>query len=251
MARERGLNLLQPRLLDEHFIKMVRSFNADLVVVAGYHKRIPAEVLAMPRLGAINLHGSLLPKFRGPCPWKHVLIAGETESGATVHIMTEEFDSGDILGQRRIPVLPHYDAEQLFQATAQGGAELLVDCVRDIEEDRQTRTPQNPELATYYGNPSPEACRISWDAPSNQIISLIRGLSPRPGAWTLCDNFRLRVLQATVARTGASATPGRIKPGNDAIEVATSDGSILVTRFVVEECDPTTIPQVLSAGYFE
>lgn len=218
-----------PNTADLH--QAIVSARPDLIVVAGYHKKIPASILEIPRLGAINLHGSLLPLYRGPCPWKHVIMRGECESGVTVHVMTDKLDHGAILKQKAIPISETDTGGSLFEKTSAIGADVLAEAVEEIASGSMTFREQDESLATYYGAPADAECEINWNSPAIVISNLVRGLNPRPGTWTLLGGRRHRIWNLRLTGRPSDQPPGSIcRVTSTGFSVATATVDVFIDQ---------------------
>lgn len=235
LARSRGLPLLQPdSVKSEEFLHWLSAFGHDLQVVAGFHKILPERVLAFPPHGTINLHDSLLPRYRGPNAWKWVIINGEQETGVTVHRMSARPDQGDILGQRRLTIGPDETGGSLFERLSVTGAELLVETIRQLAAGTVRAVAQNESEATYFPAPTHEQCGIDWARDAAAIRNLLRGLAPRPGAWTRtpCGD-ELRIFRAQLL-DDVSGVPGTIVARRDeGYVVAAGRGGLLIETATV------------------
>ena len=183
-AVSKGLTVLQPeKLKSPDFIDTLRNINADLFIVIAF-RMLPEIVWSMPRLGTFNLHASLLPKYRGAAPINWAVINGETETGVTTFFLKHEIDTGDIIQQEKVTILPEENVGDIHDKLMHTGAEMVVKTVREIEKGNIQSIPQ-PEGEFI---PAPkifkETCRINWDTQSEKIHNLVRGLSPYPAAWT-------------------------------------------------------------------
>ena len=183
-AVAKGLKVLQPeRLKAPDFISELRTINADLFIVIAF-RMLPDIVWQMPRLGTFNLHASLLPRYRGAAPINWAVINGEKETGVTTFFLKHEIDTGDIIQQEKIEILPEDNVGTVHDKLMKLGAEMVLETVKGIEEGNIKTLPQ-PEGDHI---PAPkifkETCRIEWNQPSERIHNLIRGLSPYPAAWT-------------------------------------------------------------------
>jgi methionyl-tRNA formyltransferase len=229
-AASRNIRVLQPSTpAAPEFLTEVTGIRPDLIVVAGYHRIIPKSVLSVPPLGAINLHGSLLPEYRGPCTWKWAILNGEAHTGVTVHVMTPELDNGDILRQRKIPIEEEDTGGSLFEKISTVGAELLAETVQGICRGTVVPTPQEESLASYYGYPTEEESAIRWARSGRQIRDLVRGLSPRPGAWTRLGSHRLRVWKAALTAGKSMESPGTVVGiSSQGLQVATGTEDLLI-----------------------
>jgi methionyl-tRNA formyltransferase len=219
---------------DPAFIEEAKRIAPDLILIAGYHRIILPEVLAIPPLGTFNLHASLLPRYRGPCPYKWVLINGETETGLTVHRAIPELDSGAIYGQVVVPISEEDDSETLFLKLCEKGADLLCRTVEQILTGTCTPQPQDEALATYQSYPREEDCQIDWARPATEIRNLVRGLCPSPGAWTFMGGEKLRIWKATVSERRIEGSPGRILQVNEMLLATTATDNLILERWSEE-----------------
>ena len=236
LARSRGLPLLIPtRPGGAEFLKHVRRLRPDLIAVAGYHRILPRELLTLPTRGVINLHGSLLPRHRGPVPWKWSILNGERKTGATVHLMSPELDRGPILAQESCPILPDDTSDTLLARLCTVAGPLLSETIERFLAGRLIPRPQEEEVASYEGYPTEEDTRIPWHWEADRIRNLIRGLSPRPGAWTTCRGSRIRVRQAAMVEGITDRHPGLILfPSENSLLVSTGKGTLSISDISVE-----------------
>jgi methionyl-tRNA formyltransferase len=184
-AETHGLRVLQPtNLKDAGFIDELRSLNADLQIIVAF-RMLPEMVWSMPRLGTFNLHGSLLPQYRGAAPINWAVINGDTETGVTTFFLQHEIDTGNIIEQRRMAIEPNDNAGTVHDKMMVLGGQLVLDTVAMIERGEVTATPQ-PEVADMRKAPKifKDDCRIDWSQNAASIHNLVRGLSPYPTAWT-------------------------------------------------------------------
>jgi methionyl-tRNA formyltransferase len=251
LARSLRKPVLTPESPGERdFGARMRDLRPDLIAVAGYHRILPPDLLALPPQGVVNLHGSLLPEFRGPCPWKWAIADGRSRSGATVHQMTSDVDRGDILAQCELDILQDDTGESLFLKISSMGSRLLAETILDLQQGTAKRTKQDERLASYQGNPSEDAVRIRWDADAPRIRNLIRGFSPRPGAWTRYNGARMRIRSAELSPDQGSGRPGMILScsGNRYL-VATGKGNLWVGNVAQEQA--STTPRLMTLSCFE
>jgi methionyl-tRNA formyltransferase len=183
-ALEKGLNILQPeKLKDEHFIHELKALKADLQIVVAF-RMLPEVVWNMPPLGTYNLHGSLLPKYRGAAPINWAIINGETESGVTSFKLKHEIDTGNMLFQAKAPITQTTTAGELHDSLMQIGADLILKTVRAIESGDYQLKPQDDTQSIHAPKLFKETCKINWNHEAAKIYNLIRGLSPYPAAFT-------------------------------------------------------------------
>jgi methionyl-tRNA formyltransferase len=177
--------MFQPeRARDEKFITELRALQPGLIVVVAYGQILPPAILDLPRFGCLNVHTSLLPKYRGAAPIQWVIANGETETGVTIMKMDEGLDTGDIVAQRRIPIHPEDDSVTLHDRLARLGAELLVQTIPDYAAGKIQPVPQPAEGASYAPKIKKEDGHIDWHRPAQIILNRLRAFTPWPGAFT-------------------------------------------------------------------
>ena len=223
------------------FIDLIRNLAPDLILSFYYRKILARELLAIPRLGAINLHGSLLPKYRGRSPVNWVLVNGENETGVTLHYMVEKADAGDIIAQRRVLIDREDTALSLFRKMTVAAAKLLKETYPLIKAGTAPRTPQDSQSASTFGGRRPEDGKITWESPAFSIYNLIRAVThPYPGAFTFHNGRKLYIWAANVngqeIGNAKVVLPGAIEGvlKGKGITVSTGAGSLLVTRVQLE-----------------
>lgn len=212
IALEHSIPVFHPvKLTDQAFISDLRNADADLYVVVAYGRYIPAEVYTLPRLGTINLHPSLLPKYRGAAPIQWALINGEDETGITVQMINERLDAGDILLQKTISLSTDTTAGELYETVLPLGAEMLAEAVGLLQSGKAAPRMQNEDEATYCGKIDKELPRIKWENSARDIHNLVRGLNPRPGAWTEFRSMTLKIWKTRCfTEANPEAEPGRL-----------------------------------------
>lgn len=218
LAEENGLLVLQPeRVRDDAFLQIFRGLNPDLVVVAAFGQILPGEILERPKLGCINVHPSLLPKYRGAAPLNWSLIRGEKTTGVTIMMMDAGVDTGDIILQEETTVEEGETCDCLHNRLARMGADLLLKTIRQIEQGTAIRTPQDNHQATYAPRLKKEDGRIDWCKDAVDIVNFIRGLSATPGAYTYLDGKVFKIFKAV-------AEPGAVVEERGAIGPSTQRG---------------------------
>ncbi|MDH7515874.1 MAG: methionyl-tRNA formyltransferase [Bacteroidota bacterium] len=246
-----GLDVLQPESLrDENFLEKLRDARADIFVVVAF-RILPAEVLAIPPLGAVNLHASLLPRYRGAAPIHRALMNGETETGVTTFLLREHIDAGGIFLQEAVGVGEDMTAGELHDMLAERGASLLLTTLDGIEHGKLKPREQDESLATSAPKLFREDCRIDWSSSGKRVHDHVRGLSPRPGAWTLWSNRIVKILRTRrVPMTFSSPTalPGVVLSVGEYILVACGDGPIEILELTLEGRKPMTAGEFLR-GY--
>ena len=210
-------------------LEIIEQLAPELIVVAAYGRILPNSILEYPEKGCINVHSSLLPKFRGAAPIHWAVISGETETGVTIMHMAQELDAGDIIDQVRTPIDPDESVEAVHDRLAELGGKLLVDVVAKIADGTATRTPQDSSQATYASMLSREMSKVDWDMPAKAIHDKIRGLSPWPAASTdVISGDTIKLFGSVNTGETTSAHPGTIvSAGKQGIDIACGDGKIL------------------------
>ncbi|HEX9920827.1 MAG TPA: methionyl-tRNA formyltransferase [Candidatus Methylomirabilis sp.] len=236
-AEREGLAVLQPdRLKDPALLSSLRSLNPDLAVVVAYGKILPPELLRLPPLGCINVHASLLPRYRGAAPIQRAIMAAEGLTGITIMQMDEGMDTGPILLQVPHPILPSDSGGTLHDRLALLAAQTLPRALEQLCQGQLRPVAQRDEEATYAPPLKKEESLIHWQWRAQALHHLIRALSPLPGAYTLWKGMRVKILRAGVQGDGGSSSP----PGavlaleTDAIRVATGSGSLLLLGLQLE-----------------
>ncbi|MCD8390785.1 MAG: methionyl-tRNA formyltransferase [Firmicutes bacterium] len=203
-AQKYGISVYQPETLkDGAAADLLDELKPELIVVAAYGKILPEYILNYPKYGCINVHASLLPKYRGAAPIQRAIIEGETETGVTIMRMAKGLDTGDMLSSVKTPIGEYETAEELFDRLAALGGELLVKTVGDIEAGNVTAVKQDDEKATYAHMISREDGKIDWSKTTREIINLIRGLNSWPLAYTMYKGEILKIVSAISADAAA------------------------------------------------
>ena len=229
LAQDQGLTVLQPvRLKDPEFVARLRDLAPELMVVTAYGRILTHEMLAIPSVGFLNVHASLLPRHRGAAPINWALIRGDEETGVTIMWVTYEVDTGPLFLQERVPILPEDNAGTLAAKLAERGGALLVEALEQLRRGAGVKIPQ-PETGVTYAPPITREMRlIHWERSAPEVAGLIRGLDPKPGAYTFWKGQRLRLFGARVEKpSGPASTPGAaLGLAQDRLEVACGQGSV-------------------------
>ncbi|HLI93482.1 MAG TPA: methionyl-tRNA formyltransferase [Puia sp.] len=235
-AREHDLRVLQPaKLKDPAFLEELRALAPDLQVVVAF-RMLPEVVWSLPPMGTINLHGSLLPDYRGAAPINWAIINGETETGVTTFQLKQDIDTGNILMQESVSIGPTETAGELHDRMKEIGARLLVRTIAGLAAGTLRERPQpNPAIPKHAPKIFTETCRIDWTRPTSVVYDLIRGLSPSPAAFTEFNGKTLKIFRAEKDPDGAAAVPGLPDTDNRSyLRFATADGYIRVTELQLE-----------------
>ena len=215
LALRHEIPVFQPASLRKEEVQQeLQSFQPDVIVVVAYGKILPKAVLDLPRLGCINVHGSLLPKYRGAAPIQWTVINGDGTGGVTTMFMGEGLDTGDVLLKAETPVGAEETAGQLFDRLKDLGADLLLETLEKLERGKLTPVPQNEEDATHAPMLSKELSVIDWSKPARELHDLIRGLNPWPSAYSYLDGKKLKIHASRVAEGSGEAGKAFSKDGN-------------------------------------
>ena len=236
-ALEHGLKVMQPvRLKDPEFVSELRSLNADLFIVIAF-RMLPEVVWSMPPLGTFNLHASLLPRYRGAAPINRAVMNGDTETGVTTFFLKHEIDTGDIISQERIDILPTDNVGDVHDRLMHLGAQLTVKTIADIIDGSLSPIPQDRLIGDTEPTPAPkifkEDCEIHWSDPADKIHNLVRGLSPYPGAWSTLisddtEQGAVKIFETRIADGVSPLAPGEISVGSDTMLVGTATSPLQI-----------------------
>jgi methionyl-tRNA formyltransferase len=252
-ALDAALPILQPeRLKEPAFLERLTALEADLGIVAAYGKILTDAVLATPPLGLLNVHASLLPRYRGAAPVHRAVIAGERETGVTIMRVVKALDAGPMLSTVRREIGPEDTSEEVERDLSRLGAELLVSTVDDLASGRSHETPQDETAATYAHRLTKDDGIVDWSWPASRLHDLIRGLHPWPHAFTFHRGGRLILRRSTVISAGTDGPgpgepPGTIVEADDGrLIVATAAGSLGLTEIQVEGKRPMSAREFLA-----
>ena len=231
-----GLPVYQPdRLRDPAVVQTVAAWKPDLGVVVAYGKLIPEPLLALPRFGMINVHASLLPKYRGAAPVHRAVIDGESQTGVTIMQVVKTLDAGDMLARVTRPIAPNETSDIVERDLAEMGARLLLEVIDRLETGGVTPEPQDDTRSTYAPRLTKEEGLIDWTLPAAAIHNRVRGLYPWPHAYSYLDGARLILLRTRVGGEAPGRAPGEVVDvSRDAIAVAAGDGRVVG----IEELQP-------------
>ena len=238
-ALSHGTEVLQPvKSGDPAFVERLRELAPDVIVVIAYGHILRKKVLDIPKLGCVNIHTSLLPKYRGAAPINQAVIDGCEVTGVTTMLMDEGMDTGDILLQKEIPIDPKETAGTLFDKLAAAGADLIVETLQGMKQGTITPKKQEGE-PSYVHMMTKEDGRVNWKKSAQEIERLIRGLDPWPGAYSFLDGRRIRLISADVLDADRAGAPGTLAgDSKSALKVNTGKGILLITRLQPEGKKP-------------
>lgn len=236
-AMKHNIPVLQPiKLRDPASVEIISELKPDLIVTAAYGQILPKTILDLPAYGCINIHGSLLPQYRGGAPIQYAIMNGDKKTGVTIMYMAEGLDTGDMLCKVEVPITDQDDTGSMFDKLSIAGAKLLKSALPDLLAGRLKGIPQNSNDATYAKNISRDDEQIRWERTSQEIFNQIRGLHPWPIAYTLWNDQRLKVWSCRNPAETSGSKDASVKPGtvlqadNNGIEVKTGNGSIWLTK---------------------
>ena len=246
IAQREHLPLLQPmKMKDPGFMAELSAWNPDLIAVAAFGRILPAAILSLPPRGCINVHGSLLPKYRGAGPIQWAIINGETETGITTMLMDEGMDTGAMLLQESVSIGPDDTAGTLSARLAEVGGRLLTETLARLKADRLTPQQQDHSQATLAPLLKKEDGVIDWALPAASLANRIRGLTPWPGAYTFMKADRWTICRAAAIDEATPVAPGQIAAvTKDAIYVATGRGML-----AIRELQPANSRRMPAAQY--
>ena len=229
-ASRLGCEIIQPESIkDDTFADQLAQFRPDVVVVIAYGKILTRQLLAVPRLGAVNVHASLLPRYRGPAPIQWAVINAEKETGITTMFISEGLDEGDILLFSKIPLSGRETSASLHDRLAGMGADLLIDTLSALEKGNIKPIPQDHAAATYAPLIKKKDGRIDWNLPAHRLDAFIRGMTPWPGAFTFHAHNRLKIFSAQPAARDTLQSPGTVLQSfPDELLIATAKGTLLI-----------------------
>ena len=230
LAVEAGIPVFQPeKMRDGSAMEKLRQWQPDLLAVVAYGKILPDEMLALPKFGAVNVHGSLLPKYRGAAPIQWAVLNGDEVTGVSTMYLASEMDSGDVIYQQETAIGEKETSGELFDRLMEMGAQLLVKTLRDIEAGCAPRTPQDHEKASYVHMLDKSICPIDWNRTPRQILKQIYGLQPWPVATMELEGKSFRVFGAEYTDHRTGKAPGSVVgAGKDGLEIACADGETLL-----------------------
>lgn len=229
VALKHDIPVLQPEKLSQSAeMQTIIDMQPDLIITAAFGQFLPQAILDVPKYGCLNVHGSLLPKYRGGAPIQHAIMNGETKTGITIMEMVKKMDAGAIVNQKAIPITKQDDAGTIFDALSVLGADLLVETIPDYVAGKITPQSQDEEQATYSPNISREEEQINWQKTAEQIDYQVRGLRPWPIAYTLWQGKRLKVWQVTPLTEQTDLKPGTVvERTKKQLKIAAGNGTVL------------------------
>lgn len=227
-ALELGIEVYQPaKVNDDESVEKIREASPDVIVVVAYGQILSEEILYMPKHKCLNVHASILPKYRGPAPLNWAVINGESESGVTIMEMAKGLDTGDMIKISKVKINEEMTAGELHDALMDTGAEALVEVLSELETGEISKTPQDHSASSYAPMMSKELGHIDWNKSSKDIKNLVRGTQPWPGAYFYMDEKMVKIRNVRVEDMASDAKAGEIvKVDSTGIYVKTFDGVV-------------------------
>ena len=237
LAMENNIPVYTPATLrDEAFANLLDEYKPEIIVVVAYGKILPLSVIEYPKYGCVNLHVSLLPKYRGAAPMQRAIMEGESETGVTVMYMAEGLDTGDIISVEKFPILPEDDFEAIHDRSAEVGGKLLSETIEKIYNGTADRIPQDDSLACYAKKVEKEDCKIDFTMSAHQLDCIIRGVTPIPGAFAYHNGKMLKINKARPV--DGKGKPGEVidlsDKGEGYVTIACGEGALRVTVLIPE-----------------
>lgn len=250
LAIENGLRVETPeRIRQKKIIDQYVSEGLDLAIVVAYGQILAPRFIEAPKFGTLNIHGSLLPRWRGPAPIQRALMAGDRSTGCSLQQMVPAVDAGPILAAFPIPILPKDTSEDLFTLLAGVGSRLIVELLPDALAGKLKGIPQNERLATYAAKLSKDEGVVCWDQPNFRIFDQVRGINPWPGAWTTFQHkdkqLRVKLAKIEISAEKGAGTPGRIIQISPQLIVEAGESSAIV----IERIQPETKKEISAAEF--
>ena len=231
-AMELDIPVYQPESMKNgEALEIIKKYNPDVIVVAAYGKILPKEILDFPKYGCVNIHGSLLPKYRGAAPIQWSVLNGDKVTGVSTMYLASEMDTGDVIYTDSTEIGEYETSGELFDRLMEMGAKLLVKTLRDIDAGTAPRTPQNHSEATYVGQLDKSICPIDWNRTPREVLKHIYGLQPWPVATMELEGKTYRVFAADYTENHTDKPAGAVvSAGNSGLEIACADGTTLLIK---------------------
>ena len=235
-ALDSDLPILQPKTVnDPEFIESLKQNRPDVIIVVAFGQILSEIFLKIPKQFCINLHSSLLPKYRGAAPIHRAILNGDTKSGITTMIMDKGMDTGDILLMQETPIHQTDTAQNLHDTLSEMGGALVLETLKRLEENTLLPVQQDHNQATYAAKLKKEEGLIRWDQSATSLSNQVRGLTPWPGTYTLLKNKRLRIIKVQIGEGSPDDAPGKVARVTDVgIEVGTGQGRLIITELQLE-----------------
>ncbi len=252
-AMEYGTEVLQPeKIRDKVYIEKIKTMDFDCIVVVAFGQILPKEILDLPEKGCINVHASLLPKYRGAAPINWVIVDGEEKTGITTMYMNEGLDTGDMVLKEEVDIEEDMTAGQLHDILAEVGAKVLIETLDLIDQGKAPRTPQNDSESCYASMLNSKTGLIDWKNSSKDIYNLVRGLNPWPVAYTMYKGKKMKVWKCKIADVNKADEPGKIlKVDKSGIYVGTGNGILVIEEIQLPNSRKMTVDEYIRGNTIE
>lgn len=253
-AVSKDIKVYQPQKVkeNEEFIKEIKEINPDIICVVAYGKILPKEILDIPHFGCVNLHGSILPKYRGAAPIQWAILNGDKTTGVTTIYMNEKMDAGDMILKEEVKIGEYETTGELWNRLSNIGAEVLLKTIDEIEKGTAPRIPQGEDF-TIAPMLNKEMSKINWNTEAEKIKNLVCGLNPIMGAYTMYEEKKIKIWEIKITEDISKDEPGTIVEANDKVglKIATQDKVIFVTEIQGENAKRMKICDFLRGNHIE
>ncbi len=251
LAEEHNILVIQPeKVRTEEFLSELQDLSPDLICVTAYGRILPKSILELPEHGCINVHASLLPKYRGAAPINWAIVRGETQTGITTMLMDEGMDTGDMLLKKEIQIEDEDDAGSLSEKLSQLGGDLLLETISHLEQGKLTPSKQDESQASYAPMLKKSDGEIKWQKPASELWNLIRGMNPWPGTFTKLENKSLKIYKAKLV--DGQGSPGEVLDSDPSVlRVSTGEGALEISELQLEGGKRMDIKSFLSGRKIE
>ncbi|MDO4534770.1 MAG: methionyl-tRNA formyltransferase [Clostridium perfringens] len=254
VAVENNIPVYQPIKIrnDEESISVLKSLDLDFIIVVAFGQILPKEILDIPKYGCINLHGSLLPKYRGAAPIQWSVINGEKIAGNTTMLMDVGLDTGDMLLKNEVEVTSHMTSGELYEVLKTTGGNLLVDTIKGVIDGKINPIKQDDNKSSYASMLNKDIAKINWNLSAEEIHNLIRGLNPWPIATTLYNDLTMKIYKSHVENIESQKEPGTIlSVEKKGIKVSTKEGVLVIEKLQFPNGKPLFVEQFINGNKIE
>ena len=235
-ALAHGIEVFQPvKIREDASVQYLQGYHPDIIIVVAFGQILPKSILDMPKYGCVNVHASLLPKYRGAAPIQWAVINGDEFTGVTTQRMDVGLDTGDIIAKREVRLSPDETGGSLFDKLAEVGAKLCVETMDMLEKGTAVFVPQNDDFCSHTTKITKEMGNLDWNRPAVELERLVRGLNPWPSAYTYLDNKTFKIWKSTVLEENSNFTPGSVvRADKSGIYVQTGGGMLVLQEVQLE-----------------
>ncbi|WP_432400696.1 methionyl-tRNA formyltransferase [Wukongibacter sp. M2B1] len=252
-AIELGIEVLQPvKIREKEYIEAIKNMNVDCIVVVAYGQILPKEILEIPEKGCINVHASLLPKYRGAAPINWAIVDGEETTGITTMYMSQGLDTGDMILKEEVKIGREMTAGQLHDRLSEVGAKVLIETLELLKLNKAPRTPQHDSESTYASMLSSKTGFVDWENSAENIYNLVRGLNPWPIAYTMYKGKKMKIWKSKISSDASSEEHGKIiKVDKSGIYVSTGNGVLVIEEIQFPNSRRMTVDEYIRGNVIE